>query len=125
MISNNNLKISQEKQKGDNKKLIQIFNCIDNHNSWCLKAGAGSGKTYEMMNRLDPKNTLVIIPQYRLKLTWDGFECTSFQRIEKNFKFTLLEIHPMFTSDETIVLRESFWKEVMMSRNKKLGYNSN
>ena len=53
-----------------------------------IVGGAGSGKTYEMMNRLDPKNTLVIIPQYRLKLTWDGFECTSFQRIEKNFKFT-------------------------------------
>ena len=45
--------------------------------------------------------------------------------VEKNFKFTLLEIHPMFTSDETIILRESFWKEVMMSRNKKFGYNSN
>ena len=53
-----------------------------------IVGGAGSGKTYEMMHRLDPKNTLVIIPQYRLKLTWDGFECTSFQRIEKNFKFT-------------------------------------
>ena len=53
-----------------------------------IVGGAGSGKTYEMMNRLNPENTLVIIPQYRLKLTWDGFECTSFQRIEKNFKFT-------------------------------------
>lgn len=45
--------------------------------------------------------------------------------VEKNFKFTLLEIHPMFTPDETIILRESYWKEVMMSRNKKYGYNLN
>ena len=45
--------------------------------------------------------------------------------IERNFKFTLLEIHPMFTSDEAIILRESYWKEVMMSRNPKFGYNSN
>lgn len=52
MISNSNLKISQEKQKKDNEKLIQIFNCIDNHNSWCLKAGAGSGKTYSLVETI-------------------------------------------------------------------------
>lgn len=49
---------------------------------------AGSGKTYKMKNTLDPDITLVIIPQYRLKTAWEGFECTSYQRITKNFKFT-------------------------------------
>ena len=52
-------------------------------------------------------------------------EQKGYDYIEQNFKFTLLEIHPMFTSDEAIILRESYWKEVMMSRNKKFGYNSN
>lgn len=45
--------------------------------------------------------------------------------VEKNFKFTLLEIHPMFTADDFIILRESYWKDVMMSRNEKYGYNAN
>lgn len=40
-----------------------------------------------MMKKLNPKETLVIIPQYRLKTTWEGFDCTSYQRIVKNFKF--------------------------------------
>ncbi len=52
-------------------------------------------------------------------------EQKGYDYIERNFKFTLLEIHPMFTSDEAIILRESYWKEVMMSRNPKFGYNSN
>ena len=52
-------------------------------------------------------------------------EQKGYDYVEQNFKFTLLEIHPMFTSDEAIILRESYWKEVMMSRNKKFGYNSN
>ena len=73
-------------------QLLTGKNCAKEYTNYekfnVIVGGAGSGKTYEMMNRLDPKNTLVIIPQYRLKLTWDGFECTSFQRIEKNFKFT-------------------------------------
>ena len=52
-------------------------------------------------------------------------EQKGFAYIEKNFKFTLLESHPMFTADDDIILRESFWKEVMLSRNAKFGYNSN
>ncbi len=43
----------------------------------------------------------------------------------ENFKFTLLEIHPKFTQDDFIILRESYWKEVMLSRQPKFGYNSN
>ena len=45
--------------------------------------------------------------------------------VENNFKFTLLEIHPIFTPDDEIILRESFWKDVMMSGNRKFGYNLN
>ena len=52
MVSSNDLKISLENKEEDNKKLIQIFNCIDNHNSWCLKAGAGSGKTYSLVETI-------------------------------------------------------------------------
>lgn len=48
-----------------------------------------------------------------------------YEYVEKNFKFTLLEIHPMFTADDFIILRESYWKDVMMSRNGKYGYNAN
>ena len=52
-------------------------------------------------------------------------EQRGYEYIENNFKFTLLEIHPMFTSDNDIIIRENFWKNVMMSKSKKFGYNSN
>ncbi|TOM66562.1 hypothetical protein CGH71_23640, partial [Vibrio parahaemolyticus] len=42
----------------------------------------------------------------------------------KNFKITLLEYRPMKTDDNTIIERESYWKEVLLSRN-AFGYNKN
>ncbi|EJC1212000.1 GIY-YIG nuclease family protein [Vibrio parahaemolyticus] len=42
----------------------------------------------------------------------------------KNFKITLLEYRPMKTDDSTIIERESYWKEVLLSRN-AFGYNKN
>ena len=42
----------------------------------------------------------------------------------KNFQISLLEIWPMRTADETIINRESFWKNVLLTRG-KFGYNSN
>lgn len=48
-----------------------------------------------------------------------------FEYVEKNFKFTLLEMHPMFKPDDYIFQRESYWKKVMMTREKETGYNSN
>ncbi len=45
--------------------------------------------------------------------------------IEDNFRYTILEIHKNLTPDETIIERESFWKDVMLSRDPKYGYNNN
>jgi len=36
---------------------------------------------------------------------------------KQNYKFTLLEHHPMFTADDMKILRESFWKDALLSRN--------
>ena len=36
----------------DTKKLMSIYEAIDNHTSWCLKAGAGSGKTYSLVESI-------------------------------------------------------------------------
>lgn len=52
-------------------------------------------------------------------------EKKGFEYLEQNFKFTLLEIHSMFERDSDIILRENYWKKVMMSRNKTFGYNNN
>lgn len=41
-----------------------------------------------------------------------------------NFRFSLLEYRPVRTDDSIIIGRESFWKEVMMSRG-LYGYNKN
>ena len=45
--------------------------------------------------------------------------------IIQNFRFTLLEIFSMVTTDEYIIGRENYWKTVMLSDNKKFGYNCN
>ena len=42
----------------------------------------------------------------------------------ENFKFTLLEYRPASTPDETIDNRESYWKEVLLTRG-KYGLNQN
>ncbi len=41
----------------------------------------------------------------------------------KNFKMALLEYRPMKTDDQTIIDRENYWKEVLLSRD--FGYNRN
>ena len=41
----------------------------------------------------------------------------------KNFRFSLLEIMSMPMSDQTIIARESHWKEALLTRN--FGYNKN
>lgn len=42
----------------------------------------------------------------------------------KNFVFALLEYRPMKTDDKTIIERESYWKEVLLTRG-EYGYNKN
>lgn len=41
-----------------------------------------------------------------------------------NFQFSLLEYRPMKTDDHDIIARESYWKEVLLSRG-DFGYNKN
>jgi hypothetical protein len=43
--------------------------------------------------------------------------------IRENFKFSILEIHGLYTSDEQIIARENYWKDKLMTRIH--GYNSN
>ena len=43
--------------------------------------------------------------------------------IRENFKFSILEIHGMYTSDDQIIARENYWKNKLMTRIH--GYNSN
>lgn len=42
----------------------------------------------------------------------------------ENFQLSILEVWPMKTDDETIINRESFWKEVLLTRG-QFGYNKN
>jgi len=41
-----------------------------------------------------------------------------------NFQLSILEVWPMKTDDETIIYRESFWKDVLLTRG-EFGYNKN
>ena len=47
-----------------------------------------------------------------------------FEYIKQNFRYSILEIFKSTTDDETIIERESWWKDVLMTRG-KFGYNDN
>jgi hypothetical protein len=47
-----------------------------------------------------------------------------FSYAKSNFRFSLLEYRPMRTDDSTIISRESYWKEALLSRG-EFGYNKN
>ncbi|WP_298137129.1 GIY-YIG nuclease family protein [Flavobacterium sp.] len=47
----------------------------------------------------------------------------TFEHIKENFRFSILDIYKSTTDTQTIIERENWWKEVLMSR--KFGYNRN
>lgn len=47
------------------------------------------------------------------------------EKYAENFKFAILETYKFGTSDETIHSRETYWKDVFMSREERFGYNKN
>lgn len=47
-----------------------------------------------------------------------------FEYIKENFKYYILEIFKSSVDDEIIINRESFWKEVLLTRT-DFGYNGN
>lgn len=49
----------------------------------------------------------------------------SFEHIQNNFRYSILEIFKSTTNDELIIRRESWWKEVLLTRDEKYGYNGN
>lgn len=44
---------------------------------------------------------------------------------KENFKFSLIEYRSMGVDDKDIRKRETYWKEVFLSRDKRFGYNEN
>ncbi len=48
-----------------------------------------------------------------------------FNYIKNNFRYSILEIFKPTTSDDFIISRESWWKDILLSRNSKFGYNKN
>lgn len=56
---------------------------------------------------------------------WMNIELKSldFEYIQKNFRYSILEIYKSTTDDDAILERESWWKELLMTR--QFGYNKN
>jgi hypothetical protein len=52
-----------------------------------------------------------------------GLKQLTFYHIKQNFKYSILDIYKSTTDDQTIINRESWWKEVLQSR--QFGYNEN
>jgi hypothetical protein len=70
-------------------------------NRWALYARNGHGNNIELKKVIEKQ----------------GFEYAS------NFQFVILEIRNMITDDDVIIRRESYWKEILLSR--EFGYNAN
>lgn len=49
----------------------------------------------------------------------------SFDHIKRNFRYSILDIYKSTTNDQIIIDRESWWKEVLLSRQELYGYNKN
>lgn len=45
--------------------------------------------------------------------------------VKDNFRYSILEHEKSTTNDEAIIARESWWKEVLLTRNPEFGYNAN
>lgn len=45
--------------------------------------------------------------------------------VKDNFRYSILEHEKSATNDEAIIARESWWKELLLTRNPKFGYNAN
>lgn len=52
-----------------------------------------------------------------------GLKSLTFDYIKENFIYSILDIYKSTTDDQTIIERESWWKDVLQSR--KFGYNEN
>ena len=52
-----------------------------------------------------------------------GLKKLTFEHIKQNFRYSILDIYKSSTNDQTIIDRESWWKEVLLSR--QFGYNEN
>ena len=65
----------------DNQKLISIYEAIDNHKSWCLQAGAGSGKTYSLVESIK-----YIVRNYGLSLKYNNqrIACITYTNVAAN-----------------------------------------
>ena len=45
--------------------------------------------------------------------------------VKDNFRYSILDIYKSTVDDETIIGRESWWKEILLTRNPSFGYNAN
>ena len=48
-----------------------------------------------------------------------------FEYIKENFRYSILEIFKESTDDSLIDSRESWWKDLLLTRDKRFGYNDN
>jgi hypothetical protein len=51
-------------------------------------------------------------------------EQLDFDYIKKNFRYSILEIFKSTTLDATIIKREHWWMDLLLTRDKKFGYNN-
>ena len=54
-----------------------------------------------------------------------GLKKLTFEYIQRNFSYSILEIYKSSTNDQLIIEREGWWKEVLLSRQEQFGYNEN
>lgn len=53
----------------------------------------------------------------------EGLKKLTFDHIKQNFRYSILDIYKSTTDDQIIIARESWWKDVLQSR--QFGYNEN
>lgn len=54
-----------------------------------------------------------------------GLKNLTLDYIQRNFRYSILDIYKASTNDQVIIERENWWKEVLLSRHQQFGYNEN
>lgn len=90
-------------KKNGKKYVGSAYNDCGIWSRWCCYAGTAHGGNDALVELIEK----------------EGIEYA-----RNNFQLSILEVWPMKTDDETIINRESFWKEVLLTRG-EFGYNNN
>lgn len=124
-LSYQQLKLVLEKNKSEwitalsNQKAVYLIRDVSNGK---LYVGSATSKNGMLLDRW---RSYISNGHGGNKCLQELIKEAGFEYVKKNFQYSILENYNSRVDDSFILRRESWWKKVFDSRNKKFGYNEN